>query len=189
MFCKILLATQLLIVNDSENDRYEEELSHPVQSLLGGELARALLIQVFRPPSFLSFFSRSSHMKYNNTCNCFRVLILKWIFFPVIPRSRKVCVFFFENLSDYDGAGLAIWGQQFGWNCAGFYECWDILNRPCVKCWSHEAQNHILQMLCHLSESFVGFFTGPKTQTWHRNVSAQFSFVFIITGEEVSIGL
>lgn len=114
MFCKILLATQLLIVNDSENDRYEEELSHPVQSLLGGELARALLIQVFRPPSFLSFFSRSSYMKYNNTCNCFRVLILKWIFFPVIPMSRKVCVFSFENLSDYDGAGLAIWEQQFG---------------------------------------------------------------------------
>jgi hypothetical protein len=94
--------------------RYEEELSHPVQSLLGGELARALLIQVFRPPSFLSFFSWSSHMKYNNTCNCFRVLILKWIFVPVIPRSRKVCVFSFENLSDYDGAGLAIWEQQFG---------------------------------------------------------------------------
>jgi hypothetical protein len=36
------------------------------------------------------------------------------IFFPVIPRSRKVCVFSFENLSDYDGAGLAIWEQQFG---------------------------------------------------------------------------
>jgi hypothetical protein len=66
-----------MIINDSENDRYEEELSHPVQSLLGGELARALLIQVFWPPSFLSFFSRSSHMKYNKSCNCFRVLILK----------------------------------------------------------------------------------------------------------------